>query len=201
MEIENPGTGMPESGLPAQSVELKPKTNRVFSLARTFALFIILIAIVIASFRISFYLGKKVLFQAKKPELSPITAPITEPPPSITAMQKLQEEMEKEKAKLPPAGKQVAAKPIVSRQPTAAPKAVRPARLGTYYKVQVGQVADKTTANQLGDKVLGDGFDVYVKKVSGGYRVQAGAFRKKTEADALAARLKTKGYQPQVVFE
>ncbi|MDD4179920.1 MAG: SPOR domain-containing protein [Candidatus Margulisbacteria bacterium] len=200
MEIENPGTGMPESGVPSQPVELKPRTNRVFSLARTFALFIILIAIVIASFRISFYLGKKVLFQAKKPELKPISAPIPEAPPSIKAMQKLQEEMAKETAKLPRAEKKVPVKPAPAPK-TAAPRAVRTARLGTYYKVQVGRIADKITANQLGEEVLGDGFDVYIKKVSGGYRVQAGAFRKKTEADALAARLTAKGYQPRVIFE
>jgi hypothetical protein len=52
----------------------------------------------------------------------------------------------------------------------------------------------KSNADALLAKVKAAGFDTYMVKVNGLYKVQVGAFSIKANADAMAAKLKAKGF-------
>ena len=45
------------------------------------------------------------------------------------------------------------------------------------------------------------GFQSYVKKLSGLYRVQAGAFDTKEKSNPLVVKLKGKGFTPAIIIE
>ena len=84
-----------------------------------------------------------------------------------------------------------------------APQTPRPAgsKRQRYYKLQVGLFDDKALADELAGRLKTAGIDVFVRKVSGGYRVQAGAYKTKAMAAARQETLNEKGYESQVVFE
>ncbi len=49
-------------------------------------------------------------------------------------------------------------------------------------------------------KLLADGFDPYIVKEGGIFKVRAGAFRNRAFADELIGRLRAKGYQVTIVY-
>lgn len=174
-----------------------PRENRFLAVLKNIFIFIVLLGIVLASFIVSFQLGKKILIPTKKaPEK--ITAAIPEPPPSIKSLQKLQAIMSAETPKKP-------AKAAVKRRkkPTYRRAAVSSRRTasGRYYKIEAGLYGDKDEANALGEKLKASGIAVYIKPVGGNWRVQAGAYRLKAQADKAKAEIASKGFESKVVFE
>jgi cell division protein FtsN len=170
-----------------------PRENRFLALIKNILVFLVLVGIVLASFIISFQLGKKILAPSKKaPEK--ITVAIPEPPPSL---QKLQAIMSAE-----PAVKKPAPKKSKKLRKSACRKsgAVRPVS-GHYYKIQAGLFADKAQASELAGKMTDSGICVFIRKVGGDWRVQAGAYRTRGMADKAKAGLAAKGFESKVIFE
>lgn len=178
-----------------QQIEF-PRENRFFSFLKNVLIFLVLVGIVVASFMVSFQLGKKILVPTKKaPEK--ITAAIPETPPSLKSLQKLQALMSAEAV-----GKEAkkAAPKKHKRHCRKSGAAGRHAR-GSYYKIQAGLFADKAQAAALAETMKTAGIDIYIKKVGGSWRVQAGAYKTKDMADKAAAEVEAKGFKSQVIFE
>jgi cell division protein FtsN len=178
-----------------------PKENRFLALIKNILIFVVLLGIVLASFIISFQLGKKILSPTKKaPEK--ITAAIPETPPSLKSLQKLQAIMSAESAgpaEVKPAAKAASKKhkKTCRRRAVAGKRAVR----GSYYKIQAGLFADKAQAEALSEKMTASGISVFIRKVGGSWRVQAGAYKTKDMADKQKAVVDSKGFKSQVIFE
>lgn len=173
---------------PSENFQAKEKGS---SRIRNFLIFLVLIGVVASSFWISFQLGKRILIPIKKIPERRIEVAIPEPPPSIKALQELERIMTPEAGKKKPAA--VAVKPV----PVKKTMAIKP----VYYKVQAGVFVDKVNAQALADKVRASGFEVYLKKISTGWRVQVGAFRSKSEAEALQNALIGKGFKSRIIYE
>jgi len=174
-----------------------PRENRFLALIKSILVFIVLLGIVLASFIVSFQLGKKILMPSKKaPEK--ITATIPEPPPSLKSLQKLQAIMSAETSVKPA---KLAAKRHRKHHYRRALLAYRPSARGHYYKIEAGLFSDKTQADALGEKMKASGIAIYLKPVGGSWRVQAGAYRTKGMAEKQKAELASKGYTSKVVFE
>jgi len=199
----NPPEGFQRKDAP---VPEPPKENRFLSWIKGLFTFLILVIVVVVSFWISFQLGKNVLMPVRKISEKKIEAPIPEPPESIRALQRLREVMSKEamkKARVK-AGAKVPVKPkrkIVCRAKTAAAPVVKAAAGKHYYKVQAGWFADKSKADELAGRLKASGFDVFLKKVGGGWRIQAGAYKTKSTAEVLRRKLKEKGFDSSLIYE
>jgi cell division protein FtsN len=156
--------------------------------------FLLLVLIVVASFFVSFQLGSRILSPVQKSPGPKINVAIPEPPASIASLQKLQAAMSREAVK---------SKPVAAKVPPRSPARTKRARLTGkhYYKVQVGLFEDKAAAEELGAKVQAAGFDLYVKKVGGGWRAQVGAYRTKEGAEELRGQLTAKGFSSQLIYE
>jgi len=185
---------------PRPETEFIHKENNFLTSVKNFLVFLILAGVVVASFWISFQLGKRVLFPTKKiPERIEVAIP--EPPPSIKALQKLREVMSAEvsSAEAKKEEKKVAVAPKKVKQKAAAAKAVKTGK--GYYKVQAGLFAQKAKAQTLANQVKAKGFDVCLKKVGSGWRVQVGAFKTKSAAAKLSGTLSSKGFKAQILYE
>lgn len=174
--------------------------GRFFARIKKLAVFAALVLIVAASFWISFQLGKRILVPVRELPEPRIEVAIPEAPPSIKGLQ------ETEKISLPEVvRKEEKAKveekaPLAIKLPVHKVAASRPAGKH-YYKVQAGLYVDKGKAEELAEQVEAQGFEIYLKKVSDGWRVQVGAFRSKDEAEALQEALNEKGLKSQIVYE
>jgi len=201
------------------------KDGGFFAWMKNVLVFIVLFLVVIGSFWISFQLGKRLLLPATRGE-EKIKADIPPPPAALQALQKkgtpeamaaarkpklsldlpvVNRTAEAVKAERPIA--RVAAAPAI-KAPTKKKAAVKTAARspqvapnGHYYKVQAAYFKNVKNAVRLADKIKASGFETYVKKVSGGFRVQTGAFRTRAEAGALVVRLKEKGFSSVIVYE
>ena len=166
-----------------------PKENRFLIGLKNLLVFILLLLIVLASFWVSFQLGKRILMPVKKSEPFAVSAP----GPSMEALeQKIQKMLKTETAKKAPS------------QPCKRVRKytrVRMVTTGHFYKVQAGLYNNKTDAEALADKIDASSSEVYVKKVNGSWRVQVGAFLSKAKAEAQQAKLKTKGFDSEVIYE
>ncbi len=175
-----------------------PRENRFLALIKNILIFVVLLGIVLASFIVSFQLGKKILMPSKKaPEK--ITAAIPEPPPSLKSLQKLQAIMATETPKKP--AKAIAKRHTKRHYRRAAAPAYRRTARGHYYKIEAGLFDDKSQADALGEKMKASGIAIYIKPVGESWRVQAGAYRLKTQADKAKAEIASKGFESKVVFE
>ncbi|MFA5114305.1 MAG: SPOR domain-containing protein [Candidatus Margulisiibacteriota bacterium] len=182
-----------------------PREGGLAGLLKNALTFLLLLLVVLASFWVSFQLGRRILMPVKKmPGPPKIAAPVPETPDSIKALQRLQAAVSAEaRKKTTGKAKPPAKKTTVACRPARAVKPV-PARSTAgqgYYKVQAGWFVDKALAGDLAERVRAAGCDVFVRKANGGWRVQAGAFRLKKQAEALRQQLITKGFKPQVIFE
>ncbi|MFA6430860.1 MAG: SPOR domain-containing protein [Candidatus Margulisiibacteriota bacterium] len=70
-----------------------------------------------------------------------------------------------------------------------------------YFKVQAGLYVEKEKAEEMAGQVAAAGYSTYLKKVESGWRVQVGAYKNKSEADALKDALDGKGIKSVVLFE
>jgi len=167
-----------------------PGKNRLGSSIRNVVLFLLLIALIVGSFWVSFNLGKKILSPVKKPEKK-IDVAIPAPPPSIAGLQSLEElELVEEKEVMAPAPKKEMV-PVTQYAPS----------VGPYYKVQAGYFHNKTNALNLSAKLKANGIDAFVRKIGKGYRVQAGAYSTKKWATVQRDALKRKGFDAIIIYE
>ena len=189
---DSPQPSFPEKPFEPES-EFKPIGSSGFlGWIKNILIFAALVVVVVSSFWISFQLGKRILLPVKRPEK--IQAAVPEAPPSVKALQEL------EKVAQPEPDQKPEVKPEVKVVEEPQKIAVRTV-YGGYYKVHVGVLDDKIKARELGDKLESDGFDVYIKPVDEGYRVQVGAFRTQAEAEALQSALSEKGFSAEIIEE
>jgi cell division protein FtsN len=215
---------IPENAQEAERLEL-PEDGGFFALLKNVLVFLVLFLIVIGSFWISFQLGKRLLLPASRGE-EKIKVDVPEPPAALQALQKAGmkdgyggKKNPKLALNLPVAGKTAEAVKADSRPLKAAPAAVvrqapkkavtvdrakksaSVAASGHYYKVQAAYFKNGKNAVRLAEKIKAEGIDTFIKKVSGGYRVQTGAFRTREEASALVSQMKQKGFEPVILYE
>ena len=139
----------------------------------------------------------------KKAPEAKITAPITEPPASIRALQKLQAALSAEAKTAAKKTKQKIVRPRGHKRPRLCRKqAAAAVRAGHgYYKLQAGLFADKAAAQQLADKLKTGGFAVFIRKAGSRWRVQAGAYRTRKMAEITQQKLQSAGCRAQIIFE
>jgi len=191
-----------------------------FAWFKNFIIILFLLAIVVSCAWIVFNLGKSIVMPANRPQPERIQAAIPETPPSIKALQKalsaetrsgkkakLNLEMPKLTIKPKPVIKEEKVAPlseaVVKAEPvTRAVKPVRETAVGNhYFKVQAGFYRHKGSAAAYADKIKSAGFDIYVKRLSAGWRVQVGAFKTRAEAEKLRSSLGEKGFKSVVIYE
>ncbi|MGB9613711.1 MAG: SPOR domain-containing protein [Candidatus Margulisiibacteriota bacterium] len=177
---------------PTQELSSTPEPPKVWLWLKNFFIFLALLAIVVGSFWLSFQLGKRILVPVKRPK---IEVSIPEPPPSLKALEQLQKALspeavtKKEEIKKEEVIKKVA-QPVLRKKGK-----------GRYYKVQAGWFKDKIAAEGLAERLRNSGFEVYVKKVFGGWRVQVGAFVRKSSADLQKRKLIDQGFKALIILE
>jgi cell division septation protein DedD len=190
---------------------------------KNFFVGILLVAIVIGSFWVSFLIGKKVLvppvknlpvFETTQQAPKPISKNELESATPVQEEAPIQEREIKEtevKASLPKPIAPVVKKRIVSAfkqaeipLKTLMPKTTRTtvAKAGTFYKVIVGNYATVAETKQATTALRVGGFQTYAKKTTAGYyRIQAGAFDTREKALPLVNKLKAKGFNPTIIAE
>jgi cell division septation protein DedD len=178
-------------------VNIPRRRGGFLSFIKHLFVFILLVGVIVASFWVSFNLGRRLLVPVKELPARKIEVAIPEPPPSIAALQEFEEIVlveEEEESK--PASEPIAPK-------ATEPKAKKDSAAGAtkYYKVQAGVFAEKANADSLAKKLRTNGFDTYIRKVSKGWRVQVGAFIGKKWALNLQQSLKARGFQSMVIYE
>ncbi len=186
----------PESHL----IDEIPRQNKFLALVKNLLVLVILVAVILGSFWVSFNLGKKLLMPVKKTAMGRINVSIPEPPASIAHLQKLD--------KLITPTKEVRDQ-VVQRTTTTVTLARRPVQpvvgytgaSGQYYKVQAGYFKELDNALNLSKQLKSNGFETFIKKLNSGWRVQVGAFRSKKWAQQLQRSLKAKGFDSVLVFE
>ena len=175
------------------------KESRLLSWLKGLLAIILLVVVVVASFWVSFQLGKRVLLPVKKFPEKKIQATIPEAPPSIKALQDaVSKEVAKDEAtKLapPPVVKQATRK--ITKQ---VPAPVKRVASGKYYKVQTAFFDGKEEADQLAKNLKESGYQVYLKNENGRWGVQLGAFRKEGQAQVQEKDLQEKGFNVQIVY-
>jgi cell division protein FtsN len=158
---------------------------------------LLLIALIVGSFWLSYHIGKRFLFPAKRIPEPKIEIAIPEPPaPPVPAVETKKEVQKVEEA----AKKPVETKVTKVAKTTKAADASMPAGKH-YYKVQAGFFTNKSNALSLIKKLTTQGFSTYLNKLSKGWRVQVGAFKTKSQALSLQRSLGTKGFESTIVYE
>ncbi|MFH1386084.1 MAG: SPOR domain-containing protein [bacterium] len=182
LEVQNPET--------PETEEQKPGNG--FAKFKNALVLVGLALIVVGSFWLSFQLGRRILFPAGGDFERKIVVPIPEPPPAIKALQKSYLE-EKQAA----CDKKMAKGERSSKRKRIA----RSSRSAYPYKVQAGLFIYKANAEKLAAQLNEKGIDTYLKKTSLGWRVQVGAFKTRSEANAQKANLTAKGFESIILFE
>ena len=175
--------------------------NRFFGWLKNLFVFAVLILVVVSSFWISFQLGKRILLPVKNLE-EKIEVNIPEPPPIIKPLQAAPEIIGVVPTEAKPA-EPIAEPKLVETKPAPKPIKVKVAAAAGrhFYKIQAGLFTEKIKASELADKILGSGFEIYLKRVGEAWRVQVGAFKTKGEANAIQSALSGKGFKSEIVFE
>jgi N-acetylmuramoyl-L-alanine amidase len=177
-----------------------PQGNKTWSFVKNVIVFLLLVAIIVASFWFSFQLGKKILVPVKKKPARKIEVMIPEPPASIAGLQSL-DELSIETEEKPKAVVKEVVKPKVPVARVASTTSYSPAT-GKYYKVQAGIFTNRGNALLLAGKLGANGFETYTKKLKNGkWRVQAGAFKNKKYALDMQRSLRARGFNSVLIFE
>lgn len=177
-----------------QHIEI-PEKGKVMSYIKNFFLFLLLVALIVGSFWISFHLGKRILSPVKKDSAKRLEIVIPEPPPSIAGLQSFEELEESEEIMEVPE--------VEEKKPVVKPKIVyaAPSSVGPYYKIQAGFFNEKSNALRLSNQLKARGIDTFVRKIGNGYRVQAGAYDRKAMAKVQQDTLKKKGFDSIIIYE
>ncbi|MCX5726539.1 MAG: SPOR domain-containing protein [Candidatus Saganbacteria bacterium] len=167
-----------------KEIKEKRKNRAGFGWLKNLFIFILIVGIVVASFWISYLIGKK-MFVPIKP------LPSREmPKPAITPEEVL-------------GGKPLQVKEAPAEKPKAEEvKPVVQAGAVRYYKIQAGLFDEQADALSLANKIKNSGFPTYVRKLPDGtWRVQAGAVNTKSQAKTVQNELKGKGFNSTIIFE
>jgi hypothetical protein len=187
----------PERNIP-QEQDVKPmripSKSRFSGFLKSLLLLLLLVALILGSFWISFNLGKRLLVPVKKPAPARIEVPIPEPPPSLAGLQRIEDLTKEAKPVAKPAAKPAAKAPVSA-------KVCAPQKPCQYYKVQAGFFVNKDNALNLAKKLQSNGFGTFLKKFKNGWRVQVGAFSSKARALQLQKSLKAKGFDSTLIYE
>ena len=166
---------------------------------KNFFVGLLLIAIVVGSFWVSFLIGKKILVPpVKNLPTTEVTMPQTVSPIEIEKAMPVKE--------VEPAIKEIEIKaqlprPIAAPKPPAKVPAVKKPAGIKFYKVIVASVKTAEEAYNITASLKQNGFQSYVKVLAGSLRIQAGAFDTKDKAVPLVAKLKAKGFSPTIIIE
>ena len=184
-------------------------------LIKNFLVGVLLVAIVVGSFWISFLLGKKVLvppvknLQTMQPVESAAPKPVSKSElESATPVQGEEEAPIPEKEIKAVEKKEGLPKPIMRAAPKAseaipayATTPAAPPSKGSYYKIIVGNYATMADAKRVTTVLKARGFQSYTKRTAAGYRVQAGAVQTRAQALPIFNKLKAKGFTPSIIVE
>lgn len=156
--------------------------------------FLILIGIVVGSFWVSFLIGKRVLVPVKQletreePAILEERAPIEEEDLSALATFEQIKTTSERPAEVP--AKKVEPKPEVQ------PEKIR------YYKVHAGLFTTRLEADNLVRDLSARSVSSFIRKISdSAWRVQVGAYRTKSQAQAQVTELKNKGISSTIIYE
>jgi hypothetical protein len=173
-----------------------PQENRFLAALKNLLVLLVLVAVIVGSFWVSFHLGRRLLVPVQKTPQQ-IKVAIPEPPPSIAHLQKL-EDIEGITGEV----RHIEVKPVtVTTVARVRPTVGYTAGSGTYYKVQAGFFKVKSNAIALAGKLRASGFESFIRKIDSGWRVQAGAFKSKKWAQDLQRSLKAKGFESVLIYE
>jgi len=192
------------AGVGEGGTRIPPKKKGGFlGFLKTLLLLLILIAIIVASFWVSFLLGKRILVPVKEAPERKFEVSIQESQPTPQAMQRLEEIMlEAEEEEVPV---KVEPKKVPKAQPTVSKGYSRTVKQEQnaqhYYKVVAEVSSSQSGAAALAEKLQAAGFATYVKRTDNGYRVQVGAFYRKSDAQRLQSSLRAKGFQSTIIYE
>jgi len=211
--IDDLATSDAEADYPERGMSGDMKRSEGGDFIKNIFIGLLLVGIVVGSFWVSFLIGKKVLVPPiKNLPTFEIPAPKTISNSDIERATPVKEEpviREREikaveaKAKLP---KPVAVQKVLTLKKAgvakvAAKKTVLKTKGVKFYKVIVGTFKTADEASTLVKSLKEKGFQSYVKKLPGTFRVQAGAFDKKEKSDPLVVKLKDKGFTPTIIIE
>jgi len=166
--------------------KLAPALKNIF-----FAL--VLFVVIVASFMISFSLGKKLLSPVGKLSDKPAHIEIPTPPASLATFVK-----QGSKPILPNSKIKVKSSGVKAR------KAVYPVSHSIsngYFKVVAGTFSGKGNASTLVNKLNNNGFSAFTKKSYSRWRVQVGAYKQKSLAQKQVNALKQKGFNANIIYE
>jgi len=193
-----------------------PRENRFLAFLKHVLLFVVLFCVIVASFWVSFRLGKRILVPAKNKTDKKIEVAVPKPPPAIAKLNKLEdlksivvdeevaELVEEEVVEEEKVAEVVVAKPEPKPKPMPKPRPKPKPEIADsteFYKVQAGIFALREGAMELFKKLDANGFEALVIKTSRGWRVQAGAFRSQSYAKDLQSSLKAKGFDSVLIHE
>jgi cell division protein FtsN len=173
--------------------------------AKNLLLSLLLVALIIGSFWLSYHIGKRFLFTAKRIPEPKIEIAIPEPPeppaaPAVKPDKEIKQTDEASKKAVKPKAPTVAKTTKTAEAPKKTASKTTTASK-QYYKVQAGFFTNKSNALNLIKKLTTQGFSTYLRKLSNGWRVQVGAFKTKTQALSLQRSLGTKGFNSTIIYE
>ncbi|MBU0574377.1 MAG: SPOR domain-containing protein [Candidatus Margulisiibacteriota bacterium] len=156
-------------------------------------LVVLLIAIIVASFWVSFLVGKQMLSPVKQNPLRGETSPLVESEDKMTfevvtetiVSGETTSKVQPEKTKIPEVKEKVVPAKTVARAPAAS----------AVYKVQAGAFSSYTNAVNLKDTLLSSGYPAVVEKSGGLWKVKIGPYYSYASARSSAERLTAKGYE------
>jgi SPOR domain len=193
-EFDQSNLNDPVDQEPGSHLHIPNRKGRFFDLLKSLILFLLLVALIVGSFWISFNLGKRILSPVKKSSDMKIDIAIPEPPASIAEFQSI-EEVTIEGAALV---EEIEADVEVSESSPAS-SVYDPNR--KYYKIQAGFFNVKSNAINLSNKLKANGFSTFIRKIGKGYRVQVGAYDRKSWAKLQKNRLMKKGFDSVIIYE
>ncbi len=165
---------------------------------KNFFVALLLVAIVVGSFWISFLLGKRVLIPPVK-NLPTFEAPAMGGKPEEAPKTVSKSELE---SASPVEQQEELTVPEKEIKPAAVPEPRPAAKVAVYrYKVIVGTYVAAADARRVASLLKTNGFKWYIKKTAEGYRVQAGAFTGRELAAPLINKLRARGFSPSIIVE
>jgi len=182
----------------------------------TFSIYLILILVVIASFWLSFSIGKKLLNPPKRmAEMNLIQEPkIYENMPFFASTgevlsekytpEVISEDVVAEKPYLQEEPENIEPKVEEKPKQKKEPKqpSVEPSHFAKkFYKIISGTFPSRSDAEALASNIKTAGFECFIKASGANWIVQSGAYVKKDGADTLSDTLKEKGFESKIVFE
>ncbi|MBU0687435.1 MAG: SPOR domain-containing protein [Candidatus Margulisbacteria bacterium] len=200
----------------------RQKGFNVFKLIKSAAVAVVLLFIIVASFWVSYTIGKNLIGSYRTADKAAVNA---EDSARNEELDRLAEAILTESKKMENGGVVVGEEvveeevEVAAETPAKEDHAAEAATLAEakaevetaatattsgkqYYKIIAGTYVDTAKAQDNARALQKAGFQTFIRKVpSGDYRVQIGAFYKKSQADTLAASANGKGFDAKIILE